>query len=430
MKLLIRNAKILTMRNEEIIEGDILIENDTIKKIGVVDESADEYIDVKGNIVMPGLINSHTHIAMSLLRNYADDLPFWPWLLEKILPAEENLTKESVYWGSMLSIAEMIASGTTTFCDMYFFTEQTIEAVQNTGIRANISRGLASGKDEDAKLRNGLELFKLFNGSENNRIKIDFGPHAPYTCNLEYLKKINLQAEKIDINIHIHLSESKKEVEDSIEKYNKSPIEYVHESGLFSNNTIAAHCVHVDDNDINILAKNNVNVVNNPSSNLKLANGFAPVYKMMKNGINVCLGTDGPASNNNQDMFEEMHIAAILNKSVESDSTVLPAFEVLKMATINGAKTLGIDNLVGTLEVGKKADMIVIDLDKPHMYPRHNFLSALVYSASGSDVATVIVDGKVLYKDYKFIKLNLKEIYKNAEKESQLLAGGKKRDAK
>jgi len=430
MKLLIKNAKILTMINEEIIEGDILVENDKIKKIGVINEKADEYIDVKGNIVMPGLINSHTHIAMSLLRNYADDLPFWPWLFDKILPAEENLTDESVYWGSMLSIAEMIASGTTTFCDMYFFTEQTIKAVQNTGIRANISRGLSSEKDGDEKLRNGLELFKLFNGSENNRIKIDLGPHAPYTCNLEYLKKINLEAKKIDVNIHIHLSETKKEVEDSVEKYGKSPIEYVEESGLFKNNTIAAHCVYLDDEDIKILAKNNVNVVNNPSSNLKLANGFAPVYKMMKNGINVCLGTDGSASNNNLNMFEEMHIAAILNKSVEKDTTVLPAFEVLKMATINGAKALGIDNLVGTLEVGKKADMIVIDLDKPHMYPRHNFLSSLVYSASGSDVVTVIVDGKVLYKDYKFTNINLKEIYINAEKESKLLIGEQKKHDK
>ena len=421
MRIAINNTNILTMENDEIFKGSILIENDKI--IGIRDNEycGDYIIDGRDSLIMPGLINSHTHIAMSLLRNYADDLPFWPWLTEKILPAEKNLTKESVYWGSMLSIAEMISSGTTTFCDMYFFTEETIKAVNETGIRANISRGLVSGDDSDKKLENGINLFKEFNKSSNERLHIDLGPHAPYSCNGEYLKLIGEKARELKSGVHIHLSESEKEVEESIKKHGKTPIKHVNDLGLLENHVIAAHCVHVTDEDIDIMSKKDFNVVNNPSSNLKLANGFAPIVKMSRKGINIALGTDGPSSNNNQDMFEEMHIAAILNKSIEKDSTVLPAFEVLQMATINGAKALGIENLVGTLEIGKKADIILIDLKKPNIYPPNNLISALVYSVNSSDVKTVIVDGKIIFENYKFKKIDLNEIFEQSLKYSKCL---------
>ncbi len=424
MKILIKNTNILTMVKEEIVKGNILIDGDSIIQLGEFEAEADQIIDGSHFIAMPGIVNAHTHIAMSLLRNYADDLPFWPWLTEKIWPAEANLNAESVYWGSMLSIAEMIASGTTTFCDMYFFTEETVKAVDQTGIRADLSRGLISGEDGDEKLENALDIYHKYNKSSDGRIRVDLGPHAPYTCSGDYLKKICKEADKIDTNIHIHLSESTKEIEDSIEKHGKSPIKYVDDLGLFDYPTIAAHCVNVSEEDIEILASKKVNVINNPSSNLKLANGFAPVNEMLKKGINVALGTDGPSSNNNQDMFEEMHLAALINKTISNDTTVLPAFEVLKMATVNGAKALRIDDEVGTLEVGKKADIILIDIKKPHSYPHHNLISSLVYSANSSDVDTVIVNGKILYQDRKFKTLEIEEIYKNVEKYSEMMTGG------
>ena len=424
MKILIKNTNILTMVKEEIVKGNILIDGDTIADIGKFEAEADQIIDGSHFIAMPGIVNAHTHIAMSLLRNYADDLPFWPWLTEKIWPAEANFTAESVYWGSMLSISEMIASGTTTFCDMYFFTEETVKAAEKTGIRADLSRGLVSGEDGDEKLENALEIYHKYHNSSDGRIRIDLGPHAPYTCSEEYLRKICKEADRIDTNIHIHLSESVKEIENSIKKHGKTPVEYVDDLGLFDHPTIAAHCVNVSDGDIEILASKKVNVINNPSSNLKLANGFAPVDKMLKKGINVALGTDGPSSNNNQDMFEEMHLAALINKAISNDTTVLPAFEVLKMATINGAKALRIDDEVGTLEVGKKADIIMVDINKPHSYPHHNLISSLVYSANSNDVDTVIVNGRILYQNREFKTLDIEEIYKKIEKHCKKLQGG------
>ncbi|MBN2260803.1 MAG: amidohydrolase [Clostridiales bacterium] len=425
MSILIKNTNILTMVENTIVKGNILVEDNLITRIGEFDFEADEIIDGSNFITMPGIVNAHTHIAMSLLRNYADDLPFWPWLTEKIWPAEANLNEESVYWGSMLSIAEMIASGTTTFCDMYFFTEETIKAVKETGIRANLSRGLVSGEEEGEKLQNAINLHNEFHLKDEGRIRIDLGPHAPYTCSDDYLKKIAGEAGKRDTNIHIHLSESKKEIEDSIEKNGNTPIEHVNSLGLFDHPTIAAHCVNVNDDDIQILADKKVNVVNNPSSNLKLANGFAPVNEMMKKGINVALGTDGPSSNNNQDMFEEMHLAALVNKVISNDTTVLPAYEVLKMATVNGAKALRVDNIVGTLEVGKHADIILVDIHNPHMYPHHDLIASLVYSASSSDVDTVIVDGKILYQNKKFLTIDIETVYKKAQKASERLTGDK-----
>jgi 5-methylthioadenosine/S-adenosylhomocysteine deaminase len=427
MKTAINNAFILTMNDEKIFKGNLLIENDEIIAIEDHPFEADEVIDAHENLVMPGLINAHTHIPMSLLRNYADDLPFWPWLTEKIWPAEANLTGRSVYWGSMLSIAEMIASGTTTFNDMYFFTEETIKAVEETGIRALLCRGLVSGPHEDEKLENGIFLFDTYHGALNGRIHVTLGPHAPYTCKSDYLEKISKIGVEKSAAIHIHLSESVKEVDDSVNEHGKTPIEHVMSLGFENNHVIAAHCVQITDEEIERVKGCDFHVVNNPSSNLKLANGFAPLHKIKQAGINIALGTDGPSSNNKQDMFEEMHLAGILNKSVAGDTTFLPAFEVLEMATINGAKALGIDHLVGTLEVGKKADLIIINLDSPNMRPRHNIMSSLVYSANSADVMTVMIDGRVVYKDGQFLTLNLRKIMDNAEKEAQLLVSEQKK---
>ena len=426
MNILIKNGTILTMAGPEaeIITGDLGIKGDSIFFVGgnVSGFSADKVIDAEGKIVLPGFVNAHTHSAMSLFRHTADDLPFWEWLHDRIFPLEEALTPEYAYWGSMLSIAEMIKSGTTTFADMYFFMDKTAEAVLSSGIRANLSRGLVT---EDpgvfSKIEEGAALYHTWHGKGDGRICIDLGPHAPYTCSPEYLGKVVETAKDLNTNIHIHLSESRKELETIKEQYGLSPVEYLDKAGVFELNTMAAHCVHVSDSDIEILKKNGVNVLNNPGSNLKLGNGFAPVAKFMEEGINVCLGTDGPASNNNLNMFEEISLAALVNKGVTEEPTVLPAYEALRMATVNGAKALGREDEIGTLEPGKKADIILVDTEKPHFYPNGNPYSSLVYSAQASDVCTAICNGEILMEDNHLLTIDEKEVIGRAAEAAEKL---------
>ena len=241
-------------------------------------------------------------------------------------------------------------------------------------------------------------------------------PHAPYTCSPAYLEKIIDLAKELGAGIHIHLSETKKEVEDSFEQYKKSPIKHVYDLGLFEIPTLAAHCVHVSDEDIEILSANGVSVVNNPGSNLKLASGFAPVEKMINRGVNVALGTDGSSSNNNLNMFEEINLAAVINKAVNESAISIPAITAIEMATSNGAKALNWEDEIGSIEVGKKADLILVDMNKPHLYPRHNVVSALAYSCQASDVETVIVDGKVLMEKYELKTIDIEKVMYNAEK--------------
>lgn len=420
MRILLKNADIITMNsNRDVLKNtNIGIEDTTIKFIGDIEEgfTPDETINCKGKVVMPGLCNSHTHIPMSLLRNYANDLPLFQWLSEKIWPIEDKFTSEHVYWGSMLSIAEMIKGGTTAFADMYFFMEDMAKAVEETGIRGVLSRGLmgesANGDVRFDELRN---LHKNYMNAADGRITIMAGPHAPYTCSDDYLKSVMCLAEEINVPIHIHLSESKGEVEDSIKKYGKSPIEHMEELGLFKFKTLAAHCVHLSENDIDILAKYNVSVANNPGSNLKLGNGFAPVKTLLDKGVNVALGTDGASSNNNQNMFEEMNLASIINKSLCNDTTVIPAMKSIEMATLNGAKAMGLKSQ-GAIEVGNKADIIAVDFHKPHLYPKLDMVSSIVYSAQASDVSDVIVNGKILMENYELKTIDLENVIYNVEK--------------
>ncbi|QQY80022.1 5-methylthioadenosine/S-adenosylhomocysteine deaminase [Keratinibaculum paraultunense] len=421
MGLLIKNATLVPMdgKKEVLKNTNIYIEENKITHIGELKDDIEvtRVIDGKNKVAMPGLINAHTHVGMSLLRNYADDLPLHEWLTEKIWPVEANLTAEDVYWGSLLSMIEMIQCGTTTFCDMYFFMDEVGKGIEEAGVRGILTRGIIEESgNEDEKLEDTRRLYNNWNGKANGRIKVMVAPHAPYTCSPSYLEKIIDLAKELNTGIHIHLSETKKEVEDSFNEFGKSPIKHVYDLGLFELPTIAAHCVHVDDEDIEILRNMNVSSVNNPSSNLKLASGFAPVDKMLKKGISVALGTDGSSSNNNLNMFEEIHLAAIVNKAVNNDATSVPAIEALKMATINGAKALLWDSEIGSIEVGKKADLILIDMDKPHIYPIHNTISALAYSVQGSDVDTVIVDGKIIMENREIKTLDVEKIMFNAER--------------
>lgn len=420
MRILIQDTAILRMvdQAEGILYGDIAIEDDKIVAIGTAPEGfTPEYvIDGKKQLAMPGLINAHTHMAMSLMRNYADDLPLMTWLSEKIWPIEAGLTPDDVYLGTMLSIAEMIRSGSTTFNDMYFEMEEVAKAVEISGVRANLSRGMIGNDTEGLeKLENSRAFHEAWNGKADGRIVVDIAPHAPYTCSDGFIKKAVELSKALKTQIHIHLSESLFEVNESLEKYGVTPIKKMEDLGVFEVKTNAAHCVHLHDEDFEILKKHDVSVLYNPSSNLKLGNGFAKVSKMVGMGINVALGTDGSSSNNNINMFEEMHLCALVNKGIEADPTALPAYKVLEIATIGGAKALGIESEVGTLEIGKKADLILVDLNKPHLIPQYDLVAMLVYSAAASDVKTVLCNGKVLMQDYEIKSFDEKLILAMAD---------------
>jgi len=432
MKLFLKNGEVITLndKDEVLYNCCVGIEEGKITYLGEFDEKIsskyDRVIDCRGKVIMPGLINGHGHAAMTMFRNYADDLKLMDWLFSKIFPLEDKLNDEIVYWGSKLAMLEMIKSGTTTYTDMYFFMNSTAKAVGESGIRACLSRGLVGEAEEGVvndRLKEALDFYKEFNNSFNGRLTVNLGPHSVYTCNLHNLKTIVYKAEEMNIPMQIHISETKDEVEDCIKKHGKSPVKLLDEVGLLKSTTIAAHCVVLNDEDIDILSNRKVNVAHNPGSNLKLASGIAPISKMLAKGINVCLGTDGAASNNNLDMFEEIRSATYLQKVLMSDPTALPVDRVLKMATVNGAKALGIEGL-GMLGLGMKADLIILNTNKPYYYPKYNTKSAIVYSGNSSDVESVIIDGKIVMEDNKILTLDEEEIYYEVQRLSKNLTIG------
>lgn len=418
MNLLIRNAQVLSLDKADVTTQDIGITDDRIAFVGRQEEfAADRIIEANGCLAMPGLVNAHTHASMTLLRNYADDLLFFEWLEGRILPVEEKLTQEDVKQGALLAAVEMIRSGTTTFADMYMFMDGVGEAVLQSGLRANLSRGLTgTGQADQQKIDESVSFHRTWHGAGDGRIRVDFAPHAPYTCTDDFIGRILDAASALDTRIHIHLSESAEEVERSYQAHGHSPIAHMRSLGLFELPTYAAHCVHLSEEDIAILAQDGVSVVNNPGSNLKLANGFAPVRDLLEANVVVALGTDGAASNNNLNMFEEMSLAALVNKAREGDATAVPARTALRMGTEYGARALGLEPEIGTLAAGKKADLILIDLNKPHFFPRFNRLSSLVYSAQASDVKTVLCDGRILMEDHEIKVLDEERILFEADR--------------
>lgn len=433
-RILIKNATVITMLGHDKVYpiGEVAIENDKIVACGpkgtvAADWQAEKVIDAEGCIVMPGFINCHTHAAMTLLRSYADDLPLMEWLTKKIWPLEDKLNGEDVYWGTKLCILEMIKNGTTTFTDMYFFMEDVAKAVEETGIRAVLSRGMVGvGPSSDIAIDESKAFVENWQGKGDGRITVMLGPHAPYTCPPDYLKKVIALAKELKVGIHIHLAETETEVKDIGEQNDgKTPIELMEEVGLFELPVVAAHCVHLTDRDMEILKKYNVGVAHNPESNMKLASGVAPVPKMLTMGINVGLGTDGAASNNNLDMMEEMRSAALLHKVSTMDPTVLHSYEALSMATVNGAKVLGKEKEIGVLSPGYKADLIILDAKKPHLYPQHDFIAHLVYSAQSADVETVIINGKIVMENRKVLTMDENEILEKVSASALRLVGDK-----
>ena len=419
-KIWIQNTQILTMTGAPLYTGDILIENDIIKALGTVnaqDAEGAQIIDGRRTVAMPGLVNTHTHAAMTLLRSYADDMELMPWLNDKIWPAEAKFVNEYIYWGSALAAVEMIQSGTTTFADMYDSMHEVAKVTEESGLRANLARGCVVFSDPELKnIQKNVRLYENFNNTADGRIKVWFAPHAPYTCPPEYVEKIVEAAKSCNAGIHVHLAETLDEQRQIAEGYGKTPTEYLNDLGVFELPTLAAHSVYLNDSDIAILKEHNVGIAHNPSSNLKLASGIANIPKYLQAGLNVGIGTDGCSSNNTLNMFKEMTICSFVQKVNAMDPTVLPAEEILRLATIGGAKALRWDDEIGTLDVGKKADLILVDIDKPHFAPWNNPVSDLVYSAQGSDVKTTIVNGKLLMKDYEMLTLDVERIMAETER--------------
>jgi 5-methylthioadenosine/S-adenosylhomocysteine deaminase len=375
-----------------------------------------EIIDGKDSLVLPGLINCHTHAAMTLLRGYADDMLLMDWLSHKIWPREAFLTENDIYWGTQLAILEMIKSGTTCFADMYFFMDTVAKVAAQSGIRAVLSRGMIGfGNNAELAMEETEELVNSWHGKAEGRITCMLGPHAPYTCPPEYLHKVMKLADKLKVGLHIHLAETITEVNDIKKQYEMTPVKLMDSIGLFDKrHVLAAHCVHLSDEEINILVEKGVGIAHNPESNMKLASGIAPLPQLLEKGGLVGLGTDGASSNNNLDMIEEMRTCALLHKVNHSNPTILPAHQVLELATIKGASALGL-KMLGTIKPGYKADLIMIDLLKPHLIPLHNPVANLVYSAHSSDVKTVIIDGKLVMKDKELLTLDEEKILYQAQ---------------
>lgn len=418
MDILLKNAQVITIDDNSNVYDNycVGIKGGNIDYVGQhytgLDDKYGRVMDCTGKTVMPGFVNAHSHAAMTIFRNYADDMKLMDWLYKKIFPLEDKLDGDIVYWASALAILEMIKSGTTTFNDMYFFMDKTAEACINSGIRAVLARGLSGSTDDDndPRLQEAIELYKNYNGAAGGRIRVMLSPHAVYTCSVPYLKMVAGKSEELGIPVHIHVSETKDEVSGCVEKQGMSPVKLLDGIGMLRNDTVAAHCVVVDDDDMDILAERGVNVAHNPGSNMKLASGVAPITSMRERGINVCLGTDGASSNNNLDMVEEMRMAAYLQKVYNEDPTALPVDDVLKMATVNGALALGFNN-AGMIWEGMAADIIVLNTQKPYYYPRHNLKSAIVYSGSSSDVETVIIDGNIVMENNRVLTLDEERIY-------------------
>lgn len=406
--LLITNGIVLTLNDRfDVIEnGAVASLNDRIVSVGPVGEfdrwQIARKIDARGGIIMPGLINTHTHAAMTCFRGLADDLPLMTWLTEYIFPAEAKLSDDIVYAGSLLACAEMILSGTTCFCDMYLFEDSVARAAKNANVRAVVGEVLYDFPSPNyGNIESGFEYTQnlLDKWRDDPLIRIAVEPHSTYLCAPDLLIRANEISQKNDIPLIIHLSESQSEVSEVIEKYGTTPIRHLDNLGILSPQLLACHCVVVSDDDMQRLKRCDVKVAHNPESNMKLASGVAPVPRMITEGICVSLGTDGCSSNNNLDLFLEMDTAAKLHKVNTYDPTVMDARTVLKMCTIDAARALGIGDITGSIEIGKCADIIVIDTKKPHLTPMYNPESHLVYAVRGSDVQTVIINGVVVMED-------------------------------
>jgi 5-methylthioadenosine/S-adenosylhomocysteine deaminase len=417
--ILVTNGTVLTLdaNDTEISNGAVAIVKDTITAIGPAGDFGDwnvsKVVDARGGIIMPGLINSHTHAAMTCFRGLADDLQLMNWLNDHIFPAEAKLDDQKVYSGTLLACAEMIMSGTTCFCDMYLFEDAVARAAQKAGMRAVVGEVLYDFDSPNyGPIESGFEYTRklIDTWQDDPLVSIAVEPHSTYLCAPQLLEEAFDLTQSFNLPLVIHLAESKSEISQIRGRYGRTPVEHLAELGLLAPNVLACHCVELTENDIDLLRRFDVKVAHNAESNMKLASGVAPVPRLINEGICVGMGTDGCASNNDLDLFQEMDSVAKLHKVKSLDPTVMDARTVLRMATISGAMALGLDAVTGSLETGKKADLIIVDTNKPHLTPMYNPVSHLVYAAIGSDVTTSIINGSVVMNDGRLKTMDLKAV--------------------
>ena len=428
MSLLVRNCSWIVTQDvsRKVLRNcSVHVKDGRITEIGEkVSRDADRILDAQGMILLPGLINVHTHVPMVIFRGYADDMQLQEWLSSRIWELEPNMTGETCYWGNMLGSLEMISSGTTTYNDMYFFVEEEAKAVCEAGLRAVLS-SVVLDDTPDPKLHkeNASKVLDFLKGLRNNLITPAIAPHAIYSCSEETLLWAKETADKEHISVHTHIAETKKEQADTENKRRMKVVEYLDKIGFLGSNVIGAHCVWLSNNEIKLLGKSGTKVAHCPVSNMKLAvGGTAPVPEMLRSDVCVGLGTDGAASNNTLDMFDTMRVCALLHKHSRSDPTALPAQTVLDLATREGARALGLERAIGSIEVGKLADMILVDTRSPNLMPIHGeetVISDLVYSANRANVDSTIVNGRVLMEKRQFTALDTNRIMDNVNRVTQ-----------
>lgn len=391
------------------------VQGDKIEYIGKAKPAKDygEEYDGSRKVLMPGLVNAHTHSPMTLLRGYAENLPLDRWLNERVFPFEDRLNCDRAYYGTMLSIAEQLKSGTTSSSDMYFFQDGVLKAVKDAKAKTNFSRSLVSFGDDDFyhndRVKEALEAVEKYHLTENGRIKVDMCLHAEYTNTLKFIEQFGEYTKDKGLINHIHLSETKSEHENCKQKYGKTPARVFYDAGAMDAQTLFAHCVWIEPSDIELFKEKGASVAHCPASNLKLGSGVCDTYTLLENGINVAIGTDSAASNNSLDMLREMYLAAILPKGINNKADIITPKQILKMATRNGALAQGREDC-GLVKEGFKADVIVLDLNKPNMYPDFDVINNIVYSANSSDVLLTMVDGKVLYRNGEFKYIDVEKV--------------------
>ena len=401
------------------LKGDVCVSGELISGVGRVPEgfAADRTIDGSGKLLIPGLINAHTHVYMTVFRNYADDLDFTDWLFGRILPIEDKLVYDDFYWATKLGYMEMLSTGTTCSLDMYIGIDAAPNAQQESGIRAVLSRGLTGGADDaeggERRLKEALTEYEKWKGAKG--LSFMLAPHAPYTCDPGYLREIAAEADRTRLPMNVHLSESLDELDTIREKYGMSPPEYFDAAGILRKDTVCAHCVHLSESDVALMAARGVSVASNPVSNLKLGNGTADIPALMKAGVNVAIGTDGTASNNTLNMIREMSFMSLLHKGAHGDASLVSAQETFRMATVGGAKALGLEGVTGEIREGLQADLVVLDLDKPWLRPHNDLIASICYSMNGSEVELTMVAGKVLYEKGGFTTIDAEETVRRVE---------------
>ncbi len=421
MRTWFTHATVLTMNDAGEIKSDaaVLVEDGRIASI--LEEAPsdrlladDRIIDLDGDLLMPGLINAHTHISMSLFRNYGNDVALHTWLNDYIWPLEDQMTPEDILIGAELSILEMLRGGTTTFCDMYGEEDRIAELVERTGIRAVLASGTLDGNIE--RKRSEMRRLSFWNHRANDRIHIMVGPHAPYTCSPDTLRELKRWGEEYDVGFHIHLAETREEDQMIRQRYGVSPAMYLHQAGMLLPSTILAHSIWLDEEDQELIAAACCSCVYNPTSNMKLASGFMPLHALRERGINVALGTDGASSNNTQDMFRELLVGSLIQKGHQLDPTVADAHTMLWMATRGGAQAIGQEKDLGSVEVGKKADLIVVSQKNIRHTPKPQDIEAgLVYATASDDVRYTMVDGKLLMENGDFCGIQEEQVRHAAE---------------